>query len=217
VKSLSGEALDAVDLDARGVTGDRIWSVRTEDGKLGSGKSTRRFAAVPGLLLLRGRTTDDGVTITLPTHEEYRVGDPATDRVVSDFLGRPVTLARESDVDHFDDGPVSLLGAASVAALAAEVGADVDPRRFRANIVLDGLPAFAEDDLVGQRIGIGDAVLEVVLPSARCVMIDMETADLPAQPRNLRTLGQLHDACLGVIARVVEPGRIRAGDELTAR
>ena len=215
VKSLAGERLDVVDLDGRGVVGDRIWSIRTAEGKLGSGKNTRRFAAVPGLLLVRGRTTAEGVTVTLPNGAQYAVADGEGDAALSTFLGQMVSLAREIDVDHFDDGPVSIIGAASVDALAAEVGADVDPSRFRANLVLEGLAPFAEDELVGQRIRIGSAELQVELHSTRCVMIDQETADLPAQPRNLYTLGRLHDACLGVVARVVEPGRIEIGDTVS--
>jgi uncharacterized protein YcbX len=214
VKSLTGEELDALDLDARGVVGDRVWSIRTVANKIGSGKNTRRFAAVPGLLSLRARTVGAEVRIALPGGEDVAADDPAAAAALSDFLGQPVSLARESDVSHFDDGPVSIIGAGSLAALAAEVGAEVDPRRFRANLVVEGLPPFGEDELVGRRIRVGGVTFDVVLQSTRCVMIDMETADLPEQPRNLRTLGRLHDTCLGVVAQVVEPGRIRLGDQL---
>ena len=214
VKSLLGEDLDTLDLDLRGVVGDRAWSIRTSDNKIGSGKSTRRFAAVIGLLQLRAHTTQQGVTITLPTGEQYATDDPDAAEAISRFLKQPVTIKRETDVSHFDDGPVSLIGTASVAALAAEVKADVDDKRFRANILVDGLTAFAEDDLVGKHIRIGTATLEVAMRSPRCVMIDMESADLPEQHGNLLAAGRLNEACLGVIANVVEPGTIRRGDRL---
>jgi uncharacterized protein len=67
---------------------------------------------------------------------------------------------------------------------------------------------------IGRQVAIGSAVLEVALPSPRCVMINMSSADLPAQPGNLAALGRLHDQCLGVIARVVTPGRVAVGDAL---
>jgi uncharacterized protein YcbX len=212
VKSLLGERLDAVDVDERGVVGDRTWSIRTSDNKIGSGKTTRRFAAVPGLLGLRAHTGVSGVTITLPTGEDHLAHAPATARVLSELLGQPITVAQESNVSHFDDGPVSLIGLASVRALAAEVGQEIDPGRFRANILVEGLPPFAEDSLVGQHVRIGDVSLEVAMRSPRCVMIDMETADLPSQPGNLLAAGRLNDACLGVVARVAGPGTIRVGD-----
>lgn len=216
VKSLLGERVDAFDVDERGVIGDRVWSIRTADNKIGSGKSTRRFAAVPGLLQLRAHTDDAGVRITLPTGGTYLANDPMTAHALSEVLGQPVAVACETNVNHFDDGPVSLLGLASVAALAAEVGADVDATRFRANILVGGLPPFAEDSLVGHRLDIGDVCLEVSLRSTRCVMIDMETADLASQPGNLRAVGRINDLCLGVVARVTKPGRIRVGDRLLA-
>src|SRR3954469_16006455 len=66
VKSLLGEDLDAVELDERGVVGDRMWSVRTPDGKIGSGKTTRRFQAVPGLLQLRASSDGGRGRVGLP-------------------------------------------------------------------------------------------------------------------------------------------------------
>jgi uncharacterized protein YcbX len=134
--------------------------------------------------------------------------------VLSAYLFQPVTLEHETDVSHFDDGPVSLLALASVNAVAAEAGHDIDVSRFRANVVLDGLPAFGEDAWVDRRVRIGSVLLEVSMRSPRCVMVDMETADLAAEPGNLLATGRANDACVGVIARVVEPGRISVGDEL---
>lgn len=214
VKSLLGESTDELDVDDRGVGGDRVWSIRTSGNKIGSGKNTRRFAAVPGLLTLRARTAGDGVRVTLPSGDELRVDDPAAATVLSRVLGQEVTLARESDVSHFDDGPVSLLGVASVQAVAAALGSDVDPGRFRANIVVDGLPPLGEDALVGTGVRIGEVLLHIAMRSPRCVMVGMATADLPAQQGVLRAVGRLNDAHLGVVARVLEPGRIRVGDHV---
>jgi hypothetical protein len=212
VKSLAGEPVEELECDQRGVAGDRLWSVRTEANKIGSGKNTRRFAAVDGLLHIRARLLDDRVEIELPDGRRCCVEDPVAATWLSDHVGQPVTLARESSVSHFDDGPMSVLGLTSVAALAAEAGADIDPSRFRANILLDGSAALWEDELIGHRLKIGTAVLEVTMRSTRCVMIDMSTADLPAQHGNLLAVGRMNETCLGVIAGVVVPGRIRVGD-----
>jgi uncharacterized protein YcbX len=54
IKSLLGERLSTVEVDQRGLVGDRLWAVRDADGKLGSGKNTRRFRRMPGLFMLRG-------------------------------------------------------------------------------------------------------------------------------------------------------------------
>jgi uncharacterized protein len=216
VKSLLGEELDVLDVDERGVTGDRLWSVRTPDNKIGSGKTTRRFAAIPGLLMLRARTVDGQVEITLPKGGTCLAHDPKAARTLADHFKRPLTLARESDVSHFDDGPVSLLAVESVAAVCGDRRVCIDASRFRSNIVLGGLPPLGEDALVGRLISVGEVRLEVTMRSVRCVMVDMETADLPAQPGNLRGIGQANDACLGVVAQVVRPGRVRVGDRVRA-
>ena len=44
VKSMAGEELDAVDVTARGLTGDRAYGlVDTENWKIGSAKTVRSF------------------------------------------------------------------------------------------------------------------------------------------------------------------------------
>jgi uncharacterized protein YcbX len=43
VKAMGGESLDSVQVEARGVLGDRRYAVVDGDGKLASGKHSRRF------------------------------------------------------------------------------------------------------------------------------------------------------------------------------
>ena len=215
VKSMLGESLDGLDVDERGVAGDRQWSVRTPEGKFGSGKSSNRFDAVVGLLDVRAGIRNGTAEVTFADGRTYEIADPAAAQRLSALLGRPLTFGIETDVTHFDDGPVSLIGLASVRALSEARHQDIDTGRFRANVVVDTDRAFVEDEWIGRHVQIGDVVLEVILPSPRCVMINMASAELPAQPGNLAALGRLHDSCLGVIARVVTPGRLATGHELT--
>jgi uncharacterized protein YcbX len=212
VKSLHGEQVAALDFDRRGCSGDRIWSVRTANGKIGSGKNTRRFAAVEGLLQLRAEYHSDRVWVTFPDGAGcFADCDEASD-LLSRYLGQPLRFQLELDVSHFDDGPVSLIGQSSVAAMSHARGEYVDPARFRPNLVLETAKPFVEDSWVGQRLRIGTAVLSVTMTSPRCLMVDMRTADLPEQHGNLKTTGRVNGACLGVIANVVEPGRVAVGD-----
>jgi len=53
VKSMRGERRERVWLDQRGVLGDRLYAVRDEAGKFGSGKTTRRFRRIDGLFRFR--------------------------------------------------------------------------------------------------------------------------------------------------------------------
>jgi uncharacterized protein YcbX len=214
VKSLTGTRVEYLDLDERGCVGDRLWSVRTADNKIGSGKDTKRFAAVLGLLELRAAVDQDRVVVTFPDGSSYPVGEPAAADRLSEHFGAPLTFAKEGQVSHFDDGPVSMLGSASVEAIAKEQSEPVDPSRFRPNVFLGTDTPFIEETWVGGQVQVGTAVLGIALVSTRCVMVDMATADLPAQHGNLLATGRLNDTCLGVIARVVRPGRITIGDEV---
>ena len=79
VKSLTGEQVPRLRVEERGVVGDRLWSVRDPDGKLGSGKSSRRFRRMPGLLELRARYDEpyDGVPVlTFPDGRTVDGDDP---------------------------------------------------------------------------------------------------------------------------------------------
>lgn len=217
VKSMLGEDLTALEVDQRGCVGDRVWWVRTATGKIGSGKDTRRFGAVPGLLELRAEHRDGRVRIHFPDGTHCPVDTAAAGDRLSALLGQPVTVSRETEVTHFDDGPVSLIGRASVAALSRERDEDVSPARFRANVVLDTADPFIEDTWVGRDVVLGTALLRVTMTSPRCVMINAKTADLPAQHGNLAAVGRLNESCLGVIATVRRPGLVRVGDALTVQ
>lgn len=214
VKSMLGEEVSHLDMDNRGCAADRSWAVRTGGDKIGSGKNTRRFAAVPGLLELRAHHRDGRVVISFPDGSSCRIDDPDAALRVSRHLGQDVTLVEEGSVSHFDDGAVSIIGSGSIEAVAIAVGAEVDPVRFRANIIVEQPTAFGEENWIGRRIRVGEAVLQVTMASTRCVMVDASTADLSAQHGNLAAVGRLNDARLGVVASVVVPGCVHVGDAL---
>lgn len=218
VKSMVGEEVARLEVDHRGCVGDRRWSVRTAAGKIGSGKDTRRFAAVPRLLELRASQGAGGrVVVTFPDGSTCAAdADDAPERL-SRFLGQPVTLAVETEVSHFDDGSVSLIGTASLDTVVAERRQAVDPARFRPNLVLATDAAFVEESWVGREVEVGTVVLRVDTASPRCVMVDMATAELPAQHGNLAAVGRVNEACLGVVASVVVPGTVTVGDVVTVR
>lgn len=217
VKSMVGEDVERLELDARGGVGDRVWSVQTAAGNIGSGKNTRRFEAVPGLLRLRASRSPDGVLVTFPDGRVVAIDDPDADRCLSEYLGQPLHFTQESDVSHFDDGPVSIIGSASVARAEAEVGGPVAAARFRPNIILETHQPFVEDEWLGRLVKVGSADVRISELSPRCVMVNAQTADLPELPGTLAAIGRINNARLGVVATVVEPGAIEVGDTLVVR
>jgi MOSC domain-containing protein len=216
VKSLGGEALGSAAVDHRGLTGDRLWAVRDVDGKLGSGKSTRRFRRMPGLLQLTARYDDDQVPLVgFPDGRQLRADSAEISSALSSHVGRPVILRPETDVSHFDEGPLHLVTSSSIARLSELHGRAVDVRRLRANLVIDtGTgPHFDEDEWVGRRLVIGSEVsVRVREPMIRCVMVDLPQVGLAADGTLLSTLGRVNDTQLGLVVDVVTAGTVRLGD-----
>jgi uncharacterized protein len=111
---------------------------------------------------------------------------------------------------------VSLVNRASVDDLERVVGRPVDSRRFRANLVVDGAPAWSELDWVGRSLAIGGVRLKVAERTGRCaaINVDPETAarDLTLPLALREAFG--HEDC-GVYATVVEGGQVSEGDAVT--
>lgn len=220
VKSMGGEVVDAADVDRRGLTGDRLWALHDEQGRFGSGKTTRRFRAIPGLLDLSAAYDGDVPLVTVPGGATLRGDDPHTSARLSEHLGIAVTLTREGEVSHFDAGALHLCTRASLDRLQALLPASrVTVARFRPNLVLDSgeQEGFPEAAWVGLRLRIGDTLeVEVAQRTERCVMVSASQPGLPADRGVLRGVAAHHDLCLGVYADVVRPGRVGTGDAVTA-
>ena len=119
---------------------------------------------------------------------------------------------------YFDAVELHLLTTRSLASLAdRSSGSLVDVRRFRPNIVVDTVgseEAFPEIQWCGRRLTIGSAVVEVMMPTSRCVMVTLPQAELPQDRTIMRTLVRETGMDLGVGLRVIEPGVIAEGDTI---
>jgi uncharacterized protein YcbX len=112
---------------------------------------------------------------------------------------------------------VSIINLSSVRAIENMVGVPVHPLRFRANLYVEGWPAWSEFDLLDRTLAIGETRLKVVKRIVRCaaVNVDPETAerDLSIPQALQRRLG--HGDC-GIYAEVIEGGSIAVGDTIAA-
>lgn len=210
VKSMLGEKCQNLELEARGVKGDRLYAIRDADGKFGSGKNTRRFRKIDGLATFTATLVEDQPSIVFPDGATMCDGDQGIDDALSSALGQAVTLAREASVSHLDAGPVHILTTSSLAWLKRKLpGCGIDARRFRPNIVVD-VPGekLVERVWLGKIVTIGDVTLKVQDQTERCGMVAFQQADLEFEPRILRTITQQADLQFGVYADVIDPGRI---------
>jgi uncharacterized protein YcbX len=104
---------------------------------------------------------------------------------------RPVDpkYAAPGDRVAFADGyPFLLISSASVDELNRRLDEPVSADRFRANIVVDGCPAHAEDEW--SALEIGAVAFEVAKPCARCVVITTDQHRGTLTPEPLRTLAE---------------------------
>jgi uncharacterized protein YcbX len=189
--------------------------VRDPRGKLGSGKTTRRFRQVDGLLGLRAAYRGAAPEISFPDGTTMLGTDAAIDARLSDALGTPAALAREGDVPHLDAAPVHIVTTAALRWLQRRLPhSRIDERRFRPNVVIEAPgEAQIEREWLGRTLCAGAAKLKIVDPAERCRMVTLaQGGDLPADPRVLASILRDADLCFGVYAEVVVPGVLARGD-----
>jgi uncharacterized protein len=136
--------------------------------------------------------------------------------MAASLRGRPrVVAAAGHSFSDVRDKCLHIVNLASVRALEQTMGRAVDPRRFRANVLIEGMEPWAELDLVGQEIWLGSARLAVFKRTVRCAATNVDPVtgvregDLPETI--WRTTGHRD---FGVYATVTGGGVVRAGDRV---
>ena len=153
---------------------------------------------------------------------EGRVVPGRLSEALSDFTGRSLRLVEPSvaGVDRGVRGAASLISRASLARLAKVAGEpDVDARRFRMLIEIDGIGAHEEDRWVGSVVEVGEVRLRFLGHVGRCLITsrdpDTGTIDLPtldvlgSYRRGLRSTEPLP---FGIYGEVLREGTIAVGD-----
>jgi uncharacterized protein YcbX len=94
---------------------------------------------------------------------------------------------------------------------------ELDPLRFRANLYVEGWPAWAENGWTGRKLMLGWGQAEVFKPIVRCAAPDVNptTAQRDAEVTKALFDAYGHMNC-GVYVRVTSPGRVSLGDAVTA-
>lgn len=120
---------------------------------------------------------------------------------------------------YFDAFPLLLLTDVSLQHLQSAAPESVfDVRRFRPNLLIeagDESGPFPELGWASCRLRIGEAEITTTIGCPRCVMTTHGFADLPRDPKIMRTLVREAGGKLGLYASVAQPGNIRVGDTVT--
>ena len=236
VKGFTPEALDQAELSAGAwFPSDRLYAV--EDGPSGFDPAEPRhiskqkftvLAKIPAVA--RIRTAYDEATGTLTARHD---DGPEVRAVLTEAAGReafaawladilrdeiqgPLKVLAAPDAHRFTDHPqgyVSIINLASVRDLEARLGRRIDPRRFRANLYVEGWPAWAEAAAGDGVVRLGEAEGRVFKPIVRCVATHVDPA---TGERDLELVSALQDvrgdAHCGLYVSVTRGGRLGLGD-----
>jgi uncharacterized protein YcbX len=235
VKGFTPERIGSAALDAgEFFPCDRLYAV--EDGPTGFDPdapawiSKMKFTVLAKIAeVARARTAYDEASGVLTATAE---GQPAFSGVLTEpqgreafaawlggFLGEaasgPLKVVRAPG-HRFTDHPrghVSIVNLASVRDLEARLGRPVDPLRFRANLYVEGWPAWIENDRVEAEIRLGPVHARVFKPIVRCAATHVDPAtgerDLDVVAALHAQYGHLH---CGVYVDVLAGGVIAEGE-----
>jgi uncharacterized protein len=243
VKSMRGEELEAGFVSFAGLMGDRVYSFVKASGNPGFPWHTARDqetlllyqpryrypsatlqpqhleaaqAMGPGINPLYPDTEQFAVDIETPSGDTYALEDAA-------FLDHLKTLAADPDLklhfsqrSQYDCRPLSLFSLQLQDQLAAELGTELDKRRFRANLYVkwqNDKPPLYENELIGQRLKLGDSLEIAVLErDPRCKMITLDPETAEANPAVIKHVSRAHGGYAGVYGAVLVEGVVKAGD-----
>ena len=250
VRGLGLQHPDSIELTRMGVVNDRRFYVVDDHGRLVDrlrfGGLCRIFARTDAdatwlrLTFPDGRVIGGDVKLDEPVRTDiynreavgHVVGGPWA-AALSEFVGAPVLLVRcdspggtriRAGETHVRN-QVSIVSDGSLRELAAHLGVEeVDGRRFRMLIELEGAGAHEEDRWIGGDVAIGSTVISVTKPDARCAITtqdpdtgerDLDTLRTILRYRGFRADDPEHKIDFGVLGEVRVPGRISVGDEVT--
>jgi len=240
VKALALVHPREVELGPAGVEGDRRFWLVDGDGQLVNDKTHRDLLRVGAAwdeatrrlaLQFPGGQSVEGIVEPGEEVDATLYGRPHPSRTVpgpwqdalSEYVGEPVTFlwSESGAVDRgVFGGAVTLVSRGSLERLREEAGVaePVDGRRFRMLFEIEGVRPHEEDEWIGSRVEIGEAVVAFSGDVGRCVVtktnpdtteIDLDTVGTLAA---YRPEGRTERLPFGVHAAVVKPGPVRVGD-----
>lgn len=189
VKGMGGEELDSVQVLRHGLEGDRLlyFARKGVEGK--PSKLSINIRDFPRMLLFRAHFNgfvNGRVSVSIVTPAGLLLdprSETAFSAVYSGAISSPRGITaqielRETRSGFHDSSPVSLVGMQSIASVARSIPKSIDPLRFRENFYIrwDVKSPFFEDELIGRRIRIGEAVLKITKRDHRCVVTTVNPA-----------------------------------------
>jgi uncharacterized protein YcbX len=227
VSSMGGERLTSANVGPDGVVADRLWGVvDTRDGDVAAPEKRRHWRPLPNL---SSRMGEAGPEIGSGDETWLPADSAEAAALLSAHLGFPAAPMPHTPHETSRPGHVApryaradlhLLTTASMRKLADLLGnpGEIDSRRFRPNILVETgheFDGFAEQQLVGSRLTIGEVTIVISESCARCSFTALAQGKLSFEPAVLHQIAQHGDGGFGVLCSVESAGSIRVGDEVT--
>ena len=236
VKGFTPEPLAHVDLaPGEGFPFDRVWAV--ENGPSGFDPAApsfipkQKFTVLASLPRVAAATTRfdeaDGILhASAPGLDAFagRLGAAQGREAFAAWLGGllgeeargPLKVVEAPAQHRFTDHPqgqVSLINLASVRDLSERMGVEVDPLRFRANLYVEGWPAWVENDWTDATLSLGPVKARMIKPIVRCAAthVNLKTAQRDLDVTRGLFDHYRHMHC-GIYLQVVTAGRLARGD-----
>ncbi len=248
VKSFTAERLDELQVVGGKVRGDRVLGFRFADQGAPDDWSWRRkhnyvvLSNSPGIPRIELEYDDESHVLTLNYRGAFFAEgsvDSEEDRVelseavaefvsslsVNPLVGHPERLplnligdGRQGLFHDFEEGGVTLHSVESVNALTSHMGIRIDGRRFRTNVVVEGVEAWEELSWTG-RISIGGTEYEASKLVPRCLATHANPVNGERDLDVMRALTSANGREVPTFAVLLKPVEsksvIRVGDSVT--
>lgn len=238
VKGLTPESLSQTALKAgETVPNDRRYAIENGPGRFDPA-APRHLPKINFLMLMRNerlatfKSNFDDQSETLSIHRDGRqvargqlstkIGRQLIEQFLSaymqnDLRGAPRIV--EAPGHSFSDVSAKclhIINLASLRTLERATGRSIDPLRFRANVIVDGLPPWAEFGWMDKTVRLGDVALSVFKRTERCAAteVDPQTAarDMAIPSLLQRNFGHTD---FGIYAKVATDGMLAVGEALS--
>lgn len=144
------------------------------------------------------------------------IEDFIASRFADDLRGPPRIL--HANGHSFSDVPekrIHLVNLETVRAVGKIVGRELDAARFRANVYIDGLPAWAEFDWLDKGISAGNLRFAVTSRTQRCAAVDVDPETAARDTRIPQALLEaLGHRDLGIYLKAENEGRLEVGQSV---
>ena len=227
IKGFRGEEISEANLSKhQGLPHDRRWAIR--NGSLPQNTTNSwepcqafiRMTQHEELPLYQIENADTALYLSHPSGEKIAIQQNNThEKTLSSwFSHKDMSLSHSNNKtaywDHHD-AHISIINATTVKAISSTAGIELDPQRFRGNLLIKTPEPWSEMNLIGRRITIGDVELEVLRPIDRCkaTSVNPSTGSIDINIPHLLSSRYGHIFC-GVYARVIASGKVRKNDLL---